>query len=136
MHPQIKLNGQYWRRVAADQCMKAPNGHVVQFKPPTRSTAQNARLHAMLAAIEKTGFEWGGRKRDLPELKCLFVSGWMRATHQDEETIPGFDGEPVQLRKSTAEMTVEQLGELMEYIGMWCADHEPPIDLNEPANHA
>lgn len=109
----------------------APHGYVVVVQPPTRTLEQNARLHVMLTAIAKSGFEWGGRVRDLEELKALFVSGWRRVTHQEEETVPGFDGEPVQLRKSTAAMNVQQLTELMDYIESFCAMHEPPIALGE-----
>lgn len=131
LHPQIKLNGTYWRRVAGEQCMKAPQGWVCIIKPPTRTLDQNRRLHAMLSAIEKSGFEWDGEKRDVEQLKVLFISAWRIATHQPSEVVKGFAGEVVQLRKSTTTMTVEELGELMDYIEFWCADHEPPINLGK-----
>lgn len=129
--PPVRLAGPPQRAYAARMLASVPDGWVVRFGPPTRTLDQNARLHAMLGAILKSGFEWGGSAPDMDDLKTLFVSAWRKATGRPCEIMQGFEGEPVQMRQSTTTMTKAELTDLMEYVSAWCAERS--IDLREPA---
>lgn len=103
----------------------APDGWIMRLAPPTRSLAQNARLHAQLSDIAKSKkVILAGRViDDIEDLKCLFVSAWRMETKQPSEIVPGFHGEPCQLRRSTAAMSKDELSSLMECISAWAASH-------------
>lgn len=109
------------RQLAQSAIQNAPDGWTVTIKPPGRSLDQNARLHAMLSDIAASGFEWAGCQRTVDELKTLFVSAWMIETGRTSEVVRGFNDEPVQMRRSTAAMSREELGELMDMIEAFCA---------------
>lgn len=119
------------RQLATEAIRRAPDGWTVAIKPPGRSLDQNARLHAMLSDIAASGFEWGGCQRTIDELKTLFVSAWMVETGRTSEVVRGFNDEPVQMRRSTAVMSREELGELMDMIEAFCAQRG--IRLSAPA---
>lgn len=103
----------------------APQGHVVTIRPANRSLEQNNRLHALLSDIAKSRkMVLAGRAiDDLDDLKCLFVSAWRMETGQPSEAVEGLWGEVVQLRRSTASMSKEELAELMAMIEVWAAQH-------------
>lgn len=56
------------------------SGHqlVLTIKPATRSSGQNAALHAWFGEIAKT-LEWAGKRRDLEVWKRLLTAAWLRA---------------------------------------------------------
>lgn len=111
------------RQLATAAVWRAPDGWQVEIKPPTRSLDANAKLHAMLSDIAASGFEWGGCRRTVDELKVLFVSAHAIETGRAQEVVRGFEDEPVALRESTAAMSKERLGSLLDYISAWCANH-------------
>lgn len=92
----------------------------VTIQEPTRSLEQNARLHAMLSEISKKT-TYLGKKRGVEFWKGLFVSGWQIATGQHPEIVPGLEGEFINIRESTAKLSVKKLSEVMEYIEAYCA---------------
>ena len=57
------------------------------------------------------------------EIKVLLVSAHAMATRRESEVVEGFEGEPVQLRESTAQMSKERLSSLLEYSIAFCATH-------------
>ena len=62
----------------AKPLMMAGQRLVVEIRHETRSTAQNARLHAMLDDIARQ-VEWAGKKRDVTTWKRLMTAAWLRA---------------------------------------------------------
>lgn len=118
------------RALALYAVSAAPDGYVVTVRPAGRTLDQNARLHAMLSDIAASGFEWAGCRRTVDELKVLFVSAHAIAEGRHQEVVRGLEDEPVALRESTASMSKERLGSLMDYIESWCVQHG--IKLREP----
>lgn len=92
----------------------------ITIEPITRSMEQNAKLHAMLADIAAQ-MTFQGRKLSLEQWKMLFVSGHRIATGGQAEMAIGLEGEVVNLRESTAKMSVSRCASLIEYIQAWSA---------------
>ena len=88
---------------------------VVKIQPLTRSLEQNAKLHAMLADIAKQ-CEFQGKKRDIETWKMILVSAHKIATGGQAEMVIGLEGEVINLRESTAQMSVGRMASLIEYI--------------------
>ncbi len=95
----------------------------ITIEPITRSMEQNAKLHAMLSDIarQKT---WGGKKLSVEQWKMIFVSGHRIATGGEVEMAVGLEGEVINLRESTAKMSVKRCASLIEYIQAWAADND------------
>lgn len=119
----------YWlarkghRAAALDAITRAPDETLVVVKPPTRTLAQNSLLHAMLTEIVASGHEYAGCRRTLDEWKVIFVSAHAVATNRPSELVEGLEGEAVMLRESTAMMSRDRLGSLVDYMAAWCAQH-------------
>lgn len=104
------------RKNAALACARAPQGWLVEIKPPTRSTDQNAMLHACLADIAEQ-VEWKGLKFDVVVWKRLCVAAWLRECGEEPEMIPALDGRGFDvIYERTSKMTVSQMTSLIE----WC----------------
>ena len=101
-------------------------GHrlVVEIRPETRSTAQNARLHAMLGDIARQ-VEWAGKKRDTDTWKRLLTAAWLRARGESVELLPAIDGHGVDVVfRRTSKLTRAECSELCEYVMAWCSEHD------------
>lgn len=98
------------RKLAAAQCMLAPDGWVVEIKPRTRSLEQNSRLWAILTDVSNQ-VVWHGRKLTQEEWKHVFTASLKR-----QDVVPGLDGGFVALGLSTSKMTKKELSDLMELI--------------------
>jgi len=106
------------RKLAAAQVMLAPDGFVVEIKPPTRSLEQNARLWSMLNEIAAQ-VEWYGRKLDSESWKHIFSSSLRKM-----DVVPNLDGTGfVALGLSTSKMSKRELSDLMELISAFGAEH-------------
>lgn len=112
------------RAGAVRAVQNAPAGYAVTIAPPNRSLDQNAKLHAMLHDVAKSGIEWAGRQRSLDEWKVLFISAHAIATGHRLKIVPGIENEPVALVEATSQMSRERLSSLIEYISAWCAEHK------------
>ena len=100
-------------------------GHrlVVEIRHETRSTAQNARLHAMLDDIARQ-VEWAGKKRDVTTWKRLMTAAWLRARGEQLEVLPAIDGHGVDIVfERTSRLSRAECGELMEFMAAWGAEH-------------
>lgn len=106
------------RRLAAAQCGLAPDGYIVEIKPPTRSLEQNARLWAMLTDVSRQ-VDWYGRKLSQEEWKIVFT-----ASMKKQDVVPGLDGGFVAMGQSTSKMTKSELGDLMTLIEAFGAQHD------------
>lgn len=98
---------------------KAPAGTRVEFKAPKRSVEQNAMLWACLTEVAKQTAHCG-RKYTPAQWKVLF----MHALGQEVEFLPALDGKTfVPFNGRSSEMTVTEMGELLEFILAWGAQN-------------
>jgi hypothetical protein len=91
---------------------------VVRLGRPKRAEELSAKFHALCdeAAASR---EWLGRKLDRYQWKVLFVSGHAIATGASADVVPGLQGEFCNLRESTASMSQERMGSLLDYVEAW-----------------
>lgn len=119
------------RQLAAAAVRRAPDGWTVEVKPPLRTLDANAKFHAMLADIVKSGFEHEGRQYGIDDLKTLFVSAWMIETGRQSDIVKGFNGETVQLRRSTTTFNKHEMGELIDLVEAFAAQRGIKISGGE-----
>lgn len=109
------------RRLCAEYVMQAPDGWAVVVKEPRRNADQNAKFHAICSDLAKSGLQWAGKQRTADQWKVLLVSGHATATKEGAEMVPGLEGEFVNVRESTALMSVKRSSSLIEYALAFCA---------------
>lgn len=95
----------------------------IDVRSVTRSDEQNAKLHAMLGDIAKQK-TFNGKKLSIEQWKMIFVSGHRIATGGQAEMAIGLEGEVINLRESTAQMSVKRMASLIEYITAWGAEND------------
>jgi hypothetical protein len=122
------------RQNAVRAVQEAPEGFSVTVAEPRRNLDQNAKFHAICSDIARSGMEWAGKRRNADQWKVLLVSGHSVATKQGAEMVPGLEGEFVNVRESTALMSVKRSASLIEYALAFCAMHE--IRLSEDERQA
>lgn len=83
-----------------------------------RNIDQNAKFHAMLGDIARQ-VTWCGKQLKPEQWKVLLISGHAVATKQEAEAVPGLEGEYVNIRESSAEMSVGRMASLIEYTTAW-----------------
>lgn len=96
----------------------APEGAVLNIRPATRTSAQNARMWAMLSEISRAKPE--GRELTPEVWKSLFCHALGHA-QRFEMALDGRGVVPVGFRSSR--LTKEQMGDLMEMISEYGARH-------------
>jgi hypothetical protein len=96
---------------------------VVSVVEETRRDSQNRKFHALCGDLDRSGLKWMGKPRDAKQWKVLLVSGHAIATKEEAEVIPGLEGEYINVRESTALMTVKRGASLIEYTLAFCALH-------------
>lgn len=111
------------RRNASHAVMTAPENYMVEVKPRNRSLDQNAMLHALFTEVAKR-HTWQGRKLTPTQWKVLFISGHAIATGLGADMIPGLENEFVNVRESSATMSIARMTSLIEYIHAWMAHNE------------
>lgn len=111
------------RRRALQWISEAPDGWVVSVSEPTRNLEQNAKFHAICHDLEKAKIEWAGKPRKAEQWKVLLVSGHAIATKEGAEVVPGLEGEFVNIRESTAQMSKKRSSSLIEYAIAFAAQH-------------
>ena len=90
---------------------------IVEVKPKTRSTAQNARMWAMLTEISQQ-VEWHGRRLSTTDWKHVFC-----ASLKKQDSVPGIDGGLVVLGLATSKMTVSEMSDLQELMAAFGANN-------------
>lgn len=95
----------------------------IEVRSVTRSDEQNAKLHAMLGDIAKQK-TFNGKKLSIEQWKMIFVSGHRIATGGQAEMAIGLEGEVINLRESTAQMSVKRMASLIEYITAWGVEND------------
>jgi len=98
----------------------APDGWMVTFQEPTRNADQNAKFHAICSDLAKSKLPWAGKPRTADQWKVLLVSAHSKATAEDFEIVPGLEGEFVNIRESTALMSVKRSASLITYALAFC----------------
>lgn len=96
---------------------------VVRVDEETRRDGQNRKFHALCGDLERSKLKWMGKPRSAKEWKVLLVSGHAVATKEETEVIPGLEGEFINVRESTALMSVRRGASLIEYTLAFCALH-------------
>lgn len=102
----------------------------VRVKPETRSTAENALLHALISEIAAQN-EWAGKKRDAEVWKRLLVASWCRVHGEAVEILPALDGHGVDIVPArTSQLSKAECASLITYIEAWAIDNG--IELRDP----
>ena len=122
------------RQRAIDAIISAPDDSAVTIGQSNRSLDQNAKFHALCTDLAKSDMQWAGKRRSADEWKVLLVSAHTIATKDDPATpkpeiVPGLEGEFVNIRESTARMSVSRAASLITYAIAFCDTHG--IELNE-----
>ena len=121
-HPESR------RRAAAWVAGEAPDGWVIEGRPPKRNSDINAALHATLGEIADR-VEWAGKKWDIETWKRLLVAAWTRATGERTLILPALDGHGVDIVfRRTSQMTQSEMRDLMAFIDAWCAE-QPAMNV-------
>lgn len=107
---QVVLNSHQARLKAARWCMQAGQGVVVEFRRPTRSVLQNARLWSMLTDLSEQ-VDWYGQKLTPEEWKSVCSASMNRV-----KVVPGIEGGFVALGMRTSKMSKAQFADLMTLI--------------------
>lgn len=113
------------RRNAVNAVIEAADGAAITIGPKTRSGDQNAKFHAICTDIANSHMKWAGKARDADAWKVLLVSAHTVATKDETgaptpEIVPGLEGEFVNIRESTARMSVKRAASLITYALAFC----------------
>ena len=106
---------------------QAPDRYVVTIAEPTRSNDQNAMFHAICSDIAKSGHLFIGKPRKPEVWKVLLISGHAAATAEGSEVVPGLEGEFVNIRESSALMSVRRAASLITYTLAYCDTNGIPL---------
>lgn len=119
----VILDGSEAREKAANWVNVAPAGTRVEFKRSKRSLPQNDRMWAMLTDLAQQ-VEWHGRKLTPDDWKIVFLDALRREMKQELQVVPSLDGTGfVPLGNSSSNLTIAEMGDLMELIAMFGAKH-------------
>lgn len=123
----ITINTDAERAQIARWAQNVDVGTVVTFRKKSRSTEQNAKLHAMLGEVAAQ-VEWYGAKLDPEDWKDMFTASLRHA-----RVVPGIDkGTFVPLGMHTSTLTIEEMSNLIELIYAFGADPEHPVIFKDP----
>ena len=120
VNPRVRGN-------AVEGIEKAPDGYIVTIAEPTRSNDQNAMFHAICSDIAKSGHLFIGKPRKPEVWKVLLISGHAAATAEGSEVVPGLEGEFVNIRESSALMSVRRAASLITYTLAYCDTNSIPL---------
>ncbi len=102
------------RSNALDCIRSAPSGYRVTVGEQTRNLEQNAKLHAIFGDLAAQATHIG-RKLTAQQWKTLIISGHAIATGIGADMVPGLEGEYVNVRESSASMSVSRMASVIEY---------------------
>ena len=103
----------------------APDGAVLNIRPPSRSNEQNALMWSLLSEVSRAKPD--GRQHTPDVWKALFMSACGHAVQFET----GLDGAPFPLGFRSSRLTKEQMTDLIEFILQYCAEKQ--IHLREAA---
>ncbi len=97
----------------------APNGTRVEIKAAKRSMPQNDRMWAMLTDVAQQ-LPWHGVKLRPDDYKLIFLD----ALKRELRMVPNLDGTGfVNLGRSSSDLSKSEMGDLMELIAAFGAQH-------------
>jgi hypothetical protein len=107
------------RRKAIHWITKAPKFTRVEFKGPKRTLPQNDRMWAMLTDVAEQ-VVWHGLWLTPTDWKLVFLDKLKR----EMRLVPNIDGDGfVNLGRSSSDLSVQEMGDLMTLIEMFGAQH-------------
>lgn len=110
------------RARVADLAWRAPEGVVVEFREPTRSNEQNAKMWALLTDIARA--KPGGRVMSVDAWKALFMHAAGFKCHFE----PSLDGAGVvPMGFKSSRLTKVEFSDLIECITAFAAQHDIPL---------
>lgn len=97
----------------------APAGARVEIKAAKRSLPQNDKMWAMLTDVAQQ-LPWHGKKLRADDWKLIFIDSLKRELY----TVPNLDGTGfVTLNKSSSDLTKNEMGNLIDLIAAFGAEH-------------
>lgn len=118
------------RNLCVRTVSQAKVGDRVEFKRAKRSLPQNARLWAMLTDVARQ-VPWHGVKLTADDWKLVFLD----ALKREVRIVPNLDGTGfVNLGRSSSDLTVAEMSDLMELIAAWGTQHG--VEFSEPERKA
>jgi hypothetical protein len=97
-------------------------GDQVRVGPPDRLLAQSAKFHAMCGDIAKQK-QFAGRTLKAEQWKVILISAHSVETGNGADLITGLAGEIVNIRESSAAMSIARMASLIEYVACWGAEN-------------
>ena len=91
---------------------------VVKLDELRRKEIQSRLFHALCDDVSRQ-VPWADCMRTKAQWKHLLVSGHSIATKEDTEFVVGLEGEMLNIRESTASMTIKRMNSLIEYATAW-----------------
>lgn len=123
----VTINSDEDRAKVARWAHQTNIGTVVEFRKKSRSTEQNAKMWSMLAEVSAQ-VEWYGQKLDADDWKDIFTAALRNA-----RVVPGIDkGSFVPLGMRTSNMTIDEMGDLIELVYAFGADLAHPVVFKDP----
>jgi hypothetical protein len=111
------------REQAIQWVRKAPTGSRVEFKGPCRSVDQNSRFWAMLTDVAVQG-RIEGRRYNTEQWKLMFLHAYAEERGIEIKYLPRLQGVGmVPCGRSSSDLSVAEMSELMEYISAWGAEN-------------
>jgi hypothetical protein len=126
------------RQLASRACIQAPDGFIVEIKPPTKSSDQQAKYHSMFADVARQ-VPFMGSMRDLETWKRLLVDAFSRIKAAEGDPVqgvgaivPNLDGTGfVQLGVQTRKFSKRHASEFIEFLYAWGAENN--VQWKDPA---
>ena len=114
----VRLVSDRTRKLAADLAWKAPYGSTANYRPPTRTSEQNAKLWAMLSDLARAKPEGRDYPTDVWKALAMAMCG------HKVRFEPALDGNgvvPIGFRSSR--LTKEEMSDLIEAIYAYGTEH-------------
>lgn len=126
----ITINGKADRERAAKLLFAVPAGTRVEFKQTKRSIPQNDRFWAMLTDVAQQ-LTWHGKRMRPEDWKLVFLDSLKR----EVRAVPNIDGTGfVNLGRSSSDLSKDEMGDLMEIIAAFGAQHAVVFHDTEAAD--
>jgi hypothetical protein len=110
------------KRHICQQIQALEVGDHVRVGPPDRLLVQSAKFHAMCGDIAKQA-KFAGRTLKLAQWKVLLISSHAIETGLGADVVTGLAGELVNIRESSALMSIQRMASLIEYVACWGAEN-------------
>jgi hypothetical protein len=119
----LTLRSKAEREQAIQWIQKAPTGSRVEFKGPCRSLDQNSRFWAMLTDVAVQG-RINDRRFNTEQWKLMFIHAYAEERGVEIKYLPALNrAGMVPCGRSSSDLSVQEMSELMEYISAWGAEN-------------